>query len=180
MAVELSQKTMFVVVFSDLGGVWLVLWWTDSGHQSHFVVVLFQQSNARVYSKAGQGTLVVVPADTGVHVRQDGSGQGRGDRMLTSNPQRGLTTPFEFLDGARHRLKVDVKGGQCRSGQLWSHCTQQEKMSLHPEFRGCSKLFILQLPLLVGTDEFRNKFHTTFEWAVHTTATRVPAKSRPF
>ncbi len=171
---------MFVVVFSDFGGVWLVLGWTDSGHHSHLVVVLFQQPNARVHSKAGQGTLVVVPTDTGVHVRQDGIGQGRSDRMLTSNPQRGLATPLEFLDGARDRLKVEVKGGQCRSSQLWSHCTHQEKMSLHPKVRGSSPLFILQLPLLDGTDEFRNKFRTTFEWAVHTTATRAPAKSRPF
>ena len=152
MAVELSQKTMFVVVFSNFGGVWLVLGWTDGGHHSHLVVVLFQQPHARVHSKAGQDTLVVVPTDTGVHVRQDGSGQRRRDRMLTSNPQRGLSTPLEFLDGARGRLKVEVKGGQGCSSQLWSHCTQQEKMSLHSEFRWVFSVIIYTAIAVAGWD----------------------------
>ena len=170
---------MFVVVFSDFGGVWLVLWWTDGGHHCYFVVVRGQKTEARVHPQTGQGTLVVVPTDTGVHVRQNGIGQGCDDGVLAGNPQHGPSVPLKFLDGTRLVLKVNVKGYQCGSSQLWRHCTQQENMSVHSEIRWYSQSFILQLLIPGGTVAFRNKFRTAFEWARHTTTTHGPAKSRP-
>ena len=110
LTVKFSQKTMFVVVFSDFGGVWMVLGWTGGGHHHHFVVVRGQKTQARVHPQTGQGTLVVVPTDTSVHVWQNGIGQGGDNGMLAGDPHHGLTVPYKFLYGAWSDLKVDVEG----------------------------------------------------------------------
>ena len=137
LAVELSQKPMLVVVFSDFGGVW-----RDAGvdkyggHHRHLVVVRgqkdrgtsppvrqdrahwswYQQTQVSMYGKMDSARAATTGWWQAIHTMV---------RLPHSN--------FWMVPGLV--LKVDVKGCQGGSSQLRRHCTQQENMRVHSEIR---------------------------------------------